>query len=408
MSSIQITSASGNFTGKTANIIFYSSNAPTTPINLGSQTLPYSRQGNDVYGNYELNFTDYNKTCSVTITNPAVSATPTPTPTPTPTVTPTATSTPTVTPTPTPTAVSYTTNAVMLTSGSSYTVPSGATTMKAWLVTQGGSGGFGRGAVVAWKTFSVTGGQSISYVVQSARGGPVRRYSIGDGFGNLHCPSTTLSSARNTNFGTRYTKTFYPNQGKYGTWRSYLSFTGTELPNLTKLTYGGVTIEAAHDFTSLYLLDTSTGNVPGSATDSNYYNYFGYPAFGGWSSNCDGGQFGGEGNDYGWSSSALRGNLPYNSSAGGAVGGNSSNKGSPTYRNIMTDVSGLKAALTLAGVSTTQGGGASDAAVFGSGASALNEKYGPVFGPGIGGGGSTNGWVGNNTGGSGAIVLLFS
>jgi hypothetical protein len=308
-------------------------------------------------------------------------------------------------------APAFTPTAVMLTSGTSYTVPAGATNMKAWLVTQGGSGGFGRGAVVAWKTFSVTGGQAISYVVQPARSSPVRRYSIGDGFGDLCCPSTTLTSAKNTNFGTRYTKTFYPNQGKYGTWRSYLSFTGTELPNLTKLTCGDVTIEAAHDFTSLKLLDTSTGDVPGSATYDDFYNYYnadGYPAFGGWSANCDGGQFGGEGNAYGWNLNTVRGNLPYNSGAGGAVGGNASNIGAPTYRNIMTDVSGLKAALTLAGVSTTQGTGASDAAAFGSGGSALNEKFGPTYTPGIGGGGSSNGWVGNNMGGSGAIVLYFT
>ena len=369
---------------------------------------------------------------SVTPTDPAgVTPTPTPsssaiaiTPTPTatltqtPTITPTATitNTPTsstipVTPTPTSSpAVSYTTNAVMLTSGTSYTVPSGATSMKAWLVTQGGSGGWGRGAVVAYKTFSVTGGQSISYVVQAARNSPVLRYNNQSLLGNtapLCFPSTSLSTARNTNYGTRVSKTFYANQGKYGAWRNYLSFTGTALPNLTTLTCGGITIEAVHDLTSLSGLNTSTGDIA-QGTDSNYYNYFGYPAFGGWSSNCDGGQFGGEGNFYGWNVSAIKGNLPYNSGAGGAVGGDSSNKGSPTYRNIMTDVSGLKAALALAGVSTTQGGGSSDAAAFGSGGSALNEKYGPTFAPGVGGGGSTNGWVGNSTGGSGAIVLLFS
>ena len=276
------------------------------------------------------------------------------------------------------------------------------------MVTQGGSGGFGRGAVVAYKTFSVTGGQSVSYVVPPARNSPIIRYNSQSLFGNTgpFCfPSTSLSAARNTNYGTRYTKTFYANQGKYGTWRNYLSFTGTALPNLTTLTYGGVTIEAIHDLTSLSGLDTSTGNTV-SGTDSTYSNYYGYPAFGGWSSNCDGGQFGGEGQCYTSGVSSIKGNLPYNSSAGGAVGGNYQNLGSPTYRNIMTDVSGLKAALTLAGVSTTQGN--SGTAAFGSGGSALNDKYGPAYGPGVGGGAGANGWVGSDYGGSGAIILYFT
>jgi len=106
MALIQIISSSGNYTGQTAVITFYSSNNPATPVDLGSQILPYNREGNDVYGNYEVNFTSYNKTCSVTINNPEVSVTPTLTPTPTPTsstipVTPTSTitSTPTITPT---------------------------------------------------------------------------------------------------------------------------------------------------------------------------------------------------------------------------------------------------------------------------------------------------------------------
>jgi hypothetical protein len=58
--------------------------------------------------------------------------------------------------------------AVVLASGSSYTVPSGATSLKAWAVGQGGVGGTqdnraGGSGAVAYKTWSVNGGQSISY-----------------------------------------------------------------------------------------------------------------------------------------------------------------------------------------------------------------------------------------------------
>lgn len=63
--SIQITST--NYNGQTAQVTFYSVAAPNTPVNLGPQTLPYSRSGDDVYGSYELNFTAYNKVCVVTL-----------------------------------------------------------------------------------------------------------------------------------------------------------------------------------------------------------------------------------------------------------------------------------------------------------------------------------------------------
>jgi hypothetical protein len=61
MPSIQITST--NYNGQTAQVTFYSVSAPSTPVILGPQTLPYSRSGDDVYGSYELNFTAYNKVC---------------------------------------------------------------------------------------------------------------------------------------------------------------------------------------------------------------------------------------------------------------------------------------------------------------------------------------------------------
>jgi hypothetical protein len=73
-------------------------------------------------------------------------------------ITPTATATPTPTVTPTPTT-SFTPIAVLLTSGTSYTVPNGATTMKAWGI---GGARYSSGAVV-YKTWAVTGGTTVAY-----------------------------------------------------------------------------------------------------------------------------------------------------------------------------------------------------------------------------------------------------
>jgi hypothetical protein len=58
--------------------------------------------------------------------------------------------------------------AVVLISGSSYTVPTGATTMKAWAIGQGGYGAsdddrYGGSGAVVYKSFSVSGGSSVSY-----------------------------------------------------------------------------------------------------------------------------------------------------------------------------------------------------------------------------------------------------
>jgi hypothetical protein len=98
------------------------------------------------------------------------------------TVSATPTPTPTATPTPTPSALSFTPMAVMLTSGTSYTVPAGATSVKAWAIGSGGTaetgragggGGFvyvnsaGNSGAVAYKTWPITGG-SISYGVGAA------------------------------------------------------------------------------------------------------------------------------------------------------------------------------------------------------------------------------------------------
>lgn len=63
-------------------------------------------------------------------------------------------------------------NAVLLTSGTSYTVPVGAKTMKAWAIGggQGGAlnfGGFGNAGGTAYKTWSVTAGTTVAYDVGS-------------------------------------------------------------------------------------------------------------------------------------------------------------------------------------------------------------------------------------------------
>jgi hypothetical protein len=106
MPSIEITSI--NYNGIAASITFYSANDPNIGVDLGSQIIPYTRDGNDVYGTYRLNFIDYNKICTVSISPSGTTPTPTPSsssvtaaPTPTNTITPTATPTATLTPTPT-------------------------------------------------------------------------------------------------------------------------------------------------------------------------------------------------------------------------------------------------------------------------------------------------------------------
>ena len=101
MASVQITSS--NYNGVAALITFYSVNDPNTGIDLGSQIIPYTRDGNDVYGTYRLNFIDYNKICTVSISS---SGTTTTTTTATPTTT---TTTTTVAPTTTTTAPTTTT-----------------------------------------------------------------------------------------------------------------------------------------------------------------------------------------------------------------------------------------------------------------------------------------------------------
>jgi uncharacterized delta-60 repeat protein len=94
--------SSNNYNGQTANILFYSINNPSIPIDLGPQTLPYTRFDDDIYGTYILTFASFkNKEC-VVVLNPTPTPTPTITSTNTPTITPTIS--PTISPTPTFTA----------------------------------------------------------------------------------------------------------------------------------------------------------------------------------------------------------------------------------------------------------------------------------------------------------------
>jgi hypothetical protein len=85
---------------------------------------------------------------------------------------------------------------------------------------------------------------------------------------------------------------------------------------------------------------------------------------------------------------------------GGAVGGNTVT----AYRYAMTDVSGLKAALSLAGAKTVEDNTATPA--FGSGV--YTAKAGlRLETAGRGGAGASTGWA-NPNGGGGAVVLYFT
>jgi hypothetical protein len=208
-------------------------------------------------------------------------------------------------------APSFTPIAVLLTSDTSYTVPTGATSMKAWAVGAGGNagayGGAGAGGT-AYKTWLVSGGSTVTYACGAAANATV--------------------------------------------------------------TYGGVTITG---------FKGATASFGGSA--------------GGSFSGGDGGVNGGSG------SSASGGWGQY----GGAVGGNSAALISPCSRRPMTDVSGLIAALNLAGVSTTP---TCAATTFGSGA--YFYKYDYNARPGYGGGAAEDNNNTVNQGGAGVVVLYFS
>jgi hypothetical protein len=194
--------------------------------------------------------------------------------------------------------------AVILTGGTSFTVPSGYTSMKAWAIGQGSDylGYPGKAGGVSYKTWSVTGGSTVSY-------------SVGNSF---------ATAGGNTT-----------------------------------VTYSGTTI---------------TGN---GATNS---------AAGGFSGG-DGGATGG--NEYGSG----------DNQNGGAIGGTAATSALSGARRPATNVSGLFAAVTLAGGTATEAGGS---AAIGSGGY-LNTKDGSVLGAGYGGG-----RVKDSIETPGAVVLSFS
>jgi hypothetical protein len=212
------------------------------------------------------------------------------------------------------TPISFTAVAVILTSGTSYSIPSGATTMKAWAVGQGGDGTVGGGAGgTAYKTWSVSAG-TVSYAV----GATVTRNSSGAN---------------------------------------------------TTVTYGGTTISGLGGYYE----------PTGVATKA-----------GGSYSGGDGGADGGPG-------------VFYNATGldwlGGGVGGNGVVRS--CIRRQATDVSGLFAAVSLAGSTATETCGAN--AAFGSGGYYDNEAPTRVTG-GLGGG-SPAGGAARTTG---AVVLYFT
>lgn len=97
-----------NYSGFVADVTFTASTG--AEVDLGQQTIPFVYELENPYGNFNLVFTAYSKTCSIEIPNPTptptpsitptltINLSPTPTNTYTPSITPTNTNTPTVTP----------------------------------------------------------------------------------------------------------------------------------------------------------------------------------------------------------------------------------------------------------------------------------------------------------------------
>lgn len=97
---------------------------------------------------------------------------------------------------------SFAASAVVLTTGSSYSVPVGATTMKVWAIGGGGTwshycdslnwGSAGGAGAVAVRTYSVTGGQSVTYSIGSGTIGGGQLYASCDAT-NVFAGSTTVT-----------------------------------------------------------------------------------------------------------------------------------------------------------------------------------------------------------------------
>ena len=179
--------------------------------------------------------------------------------------------TPTSTPTPTPTSTptSFTPVAFVVTTGTSRTVPTGATSMKAWVIGGGGGGaydpngcegnadGFDGGEAV--KTYSVTGGATITYVVGAAGVGGVTDGATQGGTTTLTYGGVTITAtgggtgwiglANGTGSGGDFNRTF--NAG--GT----LDFQG----RVAAVTLSGSNLNAGFKGTST--LSSATNGSPG-------------------------------------------------------------------------------------------------------------------------------------------------
>ena len=57
--------SSNNFSGQTANITFYPDTGGT--VSIGDVVIPYDYTADYIYGNYDLYFSAYTKTCSLVI-----------------------------------------------------------------------------------------------------------------------------------------------------------------------------------------------------------------------------------------------------------------------------------------------------------------------------------------------------
>lgn len=245
----------------------------------------------------------------------------------------------TAAPTTTTAAPAFTPMAVLLTSDTSYTVPAGATSMKAWAVGAGHGSNYlalgpshARGGSVAYKTWSVSGGQSVAYSINTNP-----RYQNGP-----PSYSATGSTADTT-----------------------VTFNGQTIRGFFGLTGGNPNDETAEDSGVTWL------------------------------------QFsGGDGLAVGGGHQTATPNAGYYY-RGGAAGGNSPSPscGANGFRrNVLTDISGLKAALTLAGAKVTDD--CNDPQAFGNGA--LNSKFSGVLSAGLGGGAI------DMQAGNGAVILYFT
>jgi hypothetical protein len=325
--------------------------------------------------------------------------------------------------------------AVMLTRGTSYTVPNGATTMKAWAI--GGGAPTNRNSGPGSDTRGAGGGGTV-YKTWPVKGGDTVIYSIGDpslglgiGFGgvggntsvtflgavsskltvnNTKGPSTFSGSGTITSPYIRaprilnsnidglldYSFTVTANGTAYVTFKFYDDVNAGNAGSIKKngVTQGdlignGGTVTArsfpvlAGDIITFYSESENTSFENVSVwidVDTIYAN-------GGKSDGTGGSFLSGDGGANGGASSGF--------TVAGAVGGNTIFEG----RNVMTDVSGLKDALTLAGVQVVQPPNSDG--VFGSGA--VDDSESGAYLPGIGGGGKQNVRPLN-----GAVVLYFT